>query len=120
MPAWRNAGTWYDSAANVGYTVSTTPRAKSIAVWVDGGAGYVGYVTGVNGDQIYVKEGGYLGAYHEGYVKASGYRNTTQRLLGYIYIPVDVTYKTQVQSYGWMKPVKNGQIAGTIGQSKEW
>ena len=32
--------------------------------------------------------------------------------------PVDVTYKTQVQSYGWMKPVKNGQIAGTIGQSK--
>lgn len=90
MPAWRNAGTWYDSAANAGYTVSTTPRAKLIAVWVDGGAGHVGYVTGVNGDQIYVKEGGYLGAYHEGYVKASGYRNTTQRLLGYIYIPVDV------------------------------
>lgn len=90
LPAWRNAGTWYDSAANAGYTVSTTPRAKSIAVWVDGGAGHVGYVTGVKGDQIYVKEGGYLGAYHEGYVKASGYRNTTQRLLGYIYIPVDV------------------------------
>lgn len=32
--------------------------------------------------------------------------------------PVDVSYRTQVQTYGWQKTVKNGQIAGTMGQSK--
>lgn len=32
--------------------------------------------------------------------------------------PVDVTYKTQVQSYGWQKTVKNGAIGGIVGKSK--
>lgn len=32
--------------------------------------------------------------------------------------PVDVTYKTQVQSYGWMNSVKNGALGGTIGKAK--
>ena len=32
--------------------------------------------------------------------------------------PVDVTYKTQVQSYGWMNAVKNGALGGTIGKAK--
>ena len=94
LPAWSNAITWYNSAMAAGYTVSTTPRAKSIAVWGDSGAGHVGYVTGVSGGQIYVKEGGYAGTsngYHEGWLPASGYRNSTQYLIGYIYIPVDRT-----------------------------
>lgn len=30
LPAWGNAHTWYNSARNAGYTVSTVPRAKSI------------------------------------------------------------------------------------------
>ena len=32
--------------------------------------------------------------------------------------PVDVSYRTQVQTYGWQKTVKNGQLAGTMGQGK--
>ena len=91
LPAWSNAITWYNSAAAAGYTVSTTPREKSIAVWSDSGYGHVGYVTAVSGSQIYVKEGGYDGGYHEGWLPASGYRNSYQKLVGYIYIPVDRT-----------------------------
>ena len=32
--------------------------------------------------------------------------------------PVDVSYRTQVQTYGWQKTVKNGQLAGTMAQGK--
>ena len=72
LPGWGNAGTWYNSARNAGFTVSTVPRAKSIAVWSGGpnGYGHVAYVTEVSGDQIYIQEGGYNGAYHEGWGSA--------------------------------------------------
>ena len=30
----------------------------------------------------------------------------------------DVYYKAQVQSYGWLDWVKNGEISGTVGKSK--
>lgn len=32
--------------------------------------------------------------------------------------PVDVSYRTQVQTFGWQKTVKNGELGGTIGQGK--
>ncbi|MCI8550452.1 MAG: hypothetical protein HFI68_07685 [Lachnospiraceae bacterium] len=36
----------------------------------------------------------------------------------FIQPPLAVTYETHVQSYGWQKPVSNGAMAGTSGQSK--
>ena len=92
LPGWRNACTWYDSARNAGYTVSTVPREKSIAVWSGGpsGAGHVAYVSQVSGDQIYIKEGGYSGGYHEGWENAYGrtkyYSNNYLTMIGYIYL----------------------------------
>jgi Surface antigen len=92
LPGWGNAHTWYDSARNAGYTVSTVPRAKSIAVWSGGPSGYghVAYVTEVRGDQIYIQEGGYNGAYHEGWENAYGqtkyYSSNLLTMIGYIYL----------------------------------
>ena len=32
--------------------------------------------------------------------------------------PVDITYTMQVEDYGWLNPVKNGAIGGTVGKAK--
>jgi len=83
LPGWGNAGSWYASARNAGYSVGSTPAANSIKVT----SGHVAFVTAVSSDgkQVYVKEGGYgtgsnLG-YHEGYVNAY-----PTNLVGYIYL----------------------------------
>ena len=92
LPAWSHAHTWYNSARNAGYTVSTVPRAKSIAVWSGGtgGLGHVAYVSQVSGDQIYIQEGGYEGKYHEGWENAYGqtkyYHLNYLTMIGYIYL----------------------------------
>ncbi len=91
LPSWDYAGTWWESAQNAGYTTSTVPRANSVAVWWDnyGGLGHVGWVSDVSADgtQIYVKEGGFEGGYHEGWVGVSELRDhNTQYLKGFIYI----------------------------------
>lgn len=92
LPGWGNAGTWYDSARNAGYMVSTVPRAQSIAVWSggSGGMGHVAYVAQVSGDQIYIQEGGYSGGYHEGWENAYGqtknYSWNYLTMIGYIYL----------------------------------
>lgn len=92
LPGWRNACTWYESARNAGYTVSTVPRERSIAVWSGGpgGLGHVAYVARVSGDQIYIQEGGYDGGYHEGWENAYGrtkyYNLNFLTMTGYIYL----------------------------------
>lgn len=92
LPAWNDAHTWYNSARNAGYTVSTVPRAKSIAVWSGGpiGQGHVAYVKEVSGDQIYIQEGGYNGRYHEAWENAYGqtkyYSANFLTMIGYIYL----------------------------------
>lgn len=42
---------------------------------------------------------------------------TAERLKAYT-IPVNISYRAHVQTYGWMAPVKDGVWAGTIGASK--
>ena len=92
LPGFRgNAVGWYQGAINAGYTVSSVPREKSIAVWENTSYGHVAYVSKVSGGQIYVLEGGYGRNpwYHEGWCAASGKRAyTNDTLLGYIYLPV--------------------------------
>ncbi|MBR4100114.1 MAG: CHAP domain-containing protein [Clostridia bacterium] len=60
LPNFGNAKNWYTSAQNAGYSVGTTPTAKSIAVWTNSGYGHVGYVVSVNGAKMTVNEGGML------------------------------------------------------------
>jgi surface antigen len=60
LPAWSNAITWYNSAANAGYSVGKTPQANSIAVWSVSAhnLGHVAFVTAVNGSNMTINEGG--------------------------------------------------------------
>ena len=86
LPGLGNAGQWYANAMAAGYTVSTEPRANSVGVW----SGHVVYVTDFDGQNIYLKEGGFLGHYNEGW--ADGYSSRYgEALIGYIYIPGDMS-----------------------------
>lgn len=58
LPNFGNAKNWYSSAKNAGYSVGSTAKAKSIAVWTNSGYGHVGYVVSVNGSKMTVNEGG--------------------------------------------------------------
>ena len=87
-----NAAGWYQGAINYGYAVGGTPQPDSVVVYDRdvNGYGHVAYVTAVNGNQIYVQEGGYLGGYHEGWTQAYGKRAETGTILGYIYLKNNV------------------------------
>lgn len=59
LPAWGNAGSWYSNAAKAGYSVGSTPKANSIAVWTGDYYGHVAYVTSVSSSNTFtVNEGG--------------------------------------------------------------
>ena len=65
-----NAMEWASGAANAGYTVTGTPRTRSILVMQPGvhgssGVGHVAWVTGVNGNEVTIIEMNALaGAYN--------------------------------------------------------
>ncbi len=82
LPGWGMAGNWLNDAARSGYATGSTPKVYSIAVY----SWHVAFVTAVNGDQVYIKEGNYLGHYYERWVPASGLPYTGQTCLGYIYL----------------------------------
>ncbi len=58
LPMLGNGGQWIDSAKKKGIPWGTTAQPNSIAVWTNSGAGHVAYVTSVDGDYMYVDEGG--------------------------------------------------------------
>ncbi len=78
LPRWGNAGQWLGNAASGGYSTGSSPRANSLIVW----GWHVGYVTAVDGDNVYVKEGNYLGSYREGWL--ASWRKGS--VIGYIYL----------------------------------
>ena len=82
LPGWGWASSWYDGAANDGYTVSRIPEPNCIAVY----NGHVAFVADVSddGQSVYIKEGGYLGRYNERWV--SVYGTGTKSLIGYVYL----------------------------------
>lgn len=90
LPAWGNAGDWYNNASAQGWSVGKTPAVNSIAVWTDGSYGHVGYVVGVDGEYISVVEGGRSDTSDGiGSIRISIYakRNYgTQSLQGFIYL----------------------------------
>ena len=94
-----NAIGWYQGAINAGYQVDGNPSVNSICVWENGSYGHVAFVTQVNGNQIYVLEGGYgqPAGYHEGWAPSSGYRFPNQtstypdKVKGYIHLTASNT-----------------------------
>ena len=82
LPGWGMAGNWLNDAAASGYATGSTPRVNSIAVY----SYHVAFVTAVDGDRVYIKEGNYLGRYYERWVPAAGLPYTGQTCLGYIYL----------------------------------
>lgn len=80
LPNWGNAYSWLYNAQATGYSTGYTPAVGSIAVY----SNHVAYVAAVEGDRVYIKEGGYNGHYMERWVAATneGY----QTLQGYIYL----------------------------------
>ena len=81
LPSWGYAGSWLWSAQASGYATGTAPAAGSIAVY----SGHVAYVSAVNGDMVYIMEGGFNGGYNERWVNKDYIYG--QSLQGYIYLP---------------------------------
>lgn len=106
LPCRGNAGTWYNAAANAGYSVGQTPMENSVVVWAYGNYGHVGYVEAVNGDIVTVSEANnsalgnstlqqqstlaaginYYSGMHNWTIAQMGGRYSGERLLGYIYL----------------------------------
>lgn len=75
LPRWGNAGEWLANAAAQGWSTGSAPRVNSI--WVT--SYHVGFVTAVDGNRIYIREGNYQGHYNERWVRADN-------CLGYVYL----------------------------------
>ena len=80
LPNWGNAYNWIANAHNTGYATGYTPAVGSIAVY----SNHVAYVAAVEGDRVYIQEGGFNGGYNERWVSSTG--TGTQSLQGYIYL----------------------------------
>ena len=80
LPNWGNAYEWLYNAQSTGYATGYTPAIGSIAVY----SNHVAYVAAVDGNMVYIKEGGYDGHYMERWVSATS--EGTQSLQGYIYL----------------------------------
>ncbi len=83
LPGWGFSGGWLNDAARSGYSTGNDPAVYSIAVY----SWHVAFVTAVDGDMVYIKEGNYLGHYGERWVPAHGtLPYSSQKILGYIYL----------------------------------
>ena len=80
LPNWGNAYAWLYNAQATGYATGYTPAIGSIAVY----SNHVAYVAAVDGNMVYIKEGGYDGHYMERWVSATS--EGTQSFQGYIYL----------------------------------
>ena len=80
LPNWGNAYAWLYNAQATGYATGYTPAIGSIAVY----SNHVAYGAAVDGNMVYIKEGGYDGHYMERWVSATS--EGTQSLQGYIYL----------------------------------
>lgn len=119
LPRLGNAGAWYGAAAAYGYAVGTAPAAMSVGVW----SNHVVFVTEVSedGSMVYIKEGGYCGGYHEGWIASQSARNG-QAFYGYIYVgsggevinpsPVITTTTTVNEETGEVISTQTQTVAG--------
>ena len=93
LPGWGNAQTWYNLAAQAGFSVGQVAKANSIAVWSSSDAyGHVAYVVSVDSDGVYmtVNEGGMPDAVDsEGIIIGSRKSTSAANLIGFIYLSDD-------------------------------
>ncbi len=83
LPGWGFSGNWLNDARASGYSTGSDPAVYSIAVY----SWHVAFVTAIDGDMVYIKEGNYLGHYGERWVPAHGtLPYSSQQILGYIYL----------------------------------
>ena len=87
LPGWGNAQTWYNLAAQAGFSVGQVAKANSIAVWSSSDAyGHVAYVVSVDSDGVYmtVNEGGMPDAVDsEGIIIGSRKSTSAANLIGF-------------------------------------
>jgi peptidoglycan hydrolase CwlO-like protein len=74
---------WLANAQALGYATGSEPAVNAVAVYIN----HVAFVAAVDGDQVYIKEGNYLGSYAERWVPKTELPYTGQTCLGYIYLP---------------------------------
>lgn len=90
LPGWGNAQTWYNLAAQSGFSVGQVAKANSIAVWSSSDAyGHVAYVVSVDSDGVYmtVNEGGMPDEVDsEGIIIGSRKSTSAANLIGFIYL----------------------------------
>lgn len=107
LPRWGNAVNWYERAKIAGYSVGSTAKVNSIAVWQNSNNvyGHVAYVVSVNGENMTINEGGVTilavsketneviktpyngnGVYYGNVLSVSNKRSETSFLLGFIYL----------------------------------
>ena len=90
LPGWGNAQTWYNLAAQAGFSVGQVAKANSIVVWSSSDAyGHVAYVVSVDSDGVYmtVNEGGMPDAVDsEGIIIGSRKSTSAANLIGFIYL----------------------------------
>lgn len=90
LPGWGNAQTWYNLAAQAGFSVGQVAKSNSIAVWSSSDAyGHVAYVVSVDSDGVYmtVNEGGMPDAVDsEGIIIGSRKSTSAANLIGFIYL----------------------------------
>lgn len=137
LPALGNGGQWFANAQAMGYNTGTVAVPNSIAVW-EGGvwiegvqAGHVSYVESVNGDKMYVTEGGREDCPATGgigskttnsVVGAHDGDNTTLTLVGFIYlnnVPDNPNPPTPSVATSWTQSMEtadnvNGTFRATI------
>lgn len=114
LPNFGNAINWYDGARNAGYSVGTTAKPNSIAVWSTSSHsyGHVGFVVSVNGSKMTVNEGGMTNsngqaANGNGIINGASYNNTVGQpkysgsgtiLKGFIYLTESVSSNITITS----------------------
>ena len=90
LPGWGNAQTWYNLAAQAGFSVGAEAKGNLFDVWVSSDAyGHVAYVVSVDSDKEYmtVNEGGMPDAIDtEGIINGSRKSTSAANLIGFIYL----------------------------------
>ena len=115
LPNFGDASSWLYSAQSYGYETGLVPVAGAIAVY----SHHVAYVSAVDGDSVYIIEGGFNGGYHERWVSSWG--TGTQSLQGYIYTnaAVDSSRTLDTQAYESEVSSESGVTEETVDNTEE-
>lgn len=113
LPNFGNGGSWYSAASNAGYSVGTTPKANSLAVWTDGSYGHVAYVVSVNSSKntMVVNEAGMTDSNGKAYNGDGIWNNhTRQSVVG----KSDSWSSKVLKGFVYLDGSGSGSVSGTV------